>query len=88
MQKRRWLGARGDQTEANTALQDLSDLTTDERQTLASIVLRFRRAHTQGTEDEAFARFWDAFLDRRASLPDEEADTIAGEAVSFARGRV
>lgn len=69
------------------ALEDLSDLTDEEQKVLSQIVEGFRRSRTPGTADEAFARFWDKVRASRSPMPDEEADTIAAEAVAFARDR-
>lgn len=70
------------------ALKDLSDLTDEEQKVLSQIVEGFRRSRMPGTEDEAFARFWDKIRALRSPMPEEEAKTIAAEAVAFARGRV
>lgn len=71
---------------AETALKDLSDLTTEERETLSHIVERFRRARSPGTEPQAFASFWDRMRAMRSPMAQEDADQLAADAVAFARG--
>jgi hypothetical protein len=73
---------------SDAALKDLSDLTNEEREALSRVVEAIRRARTHGTEDEAFASFWDKFKKTRSPMSDGDAETIAREAVAFARGRV
>ena len=73
---------------SDAALKDLSDLTVEEREALSRIVEALRRSRTRGTEQEAFASFWDKLRAARSPMSDEEAETIAREAVAFARGHV
>jgi hypothetical protein len=73
---------------SDAALKDLSDLTDEEREALSRIVEAIRRARTRGTEEEAFASLWDKLRAAGPSMSDEEAETIAREAVAFARGQV
>jgi hypothetical protein len=71
---------------SDAALIDLSDLTDEEREALSRIVEAMRRSRTRGTDEEAFASFLDKLRTAGPSMSDDEAETIARDAVAFARG--
>jgi hypothetical protein len=71
---------------SDAALKDLSDLTDEEREALSRIVEAMRRSRTRGTDEEAFASFLDKLRTAGPSMSDDEAETIARDAVAFARG--
>jgi hypothetical protein len=73
---------------SDAALKDLSDLTEEDREALSRVVEALRRSRSPGTQQEAFASFWRRLRLARSPMSDEEGETIAHEAVAFARGRV